>query len=248
MRENMIEYIEAKDIIPIFSGYEVCKSNHSFGPNIRTHYLIHFCLTGKGELIDKFGKHKISVGEAFIIRPGELTTYTADKFDPWEYSWIAFYGDMADKFNTDRSVYRFPLEIGLEVRRLSQNGITAPTVFISLIYNLIYHLFGENHESANTSEKVKQYIDFHYMSAISVSGISAYFGYERSYLYRIFKSSYGIGIKEYIIKKRMESASLLLARGYSVHDTAAAVGYNDQFNFSKAYKTHFGHSPKPRRP
>ncbi|MBE5733393.1 MAG: helix-turn-helix transcriptional regulator, partial [Clostridiales bacterium] len=70
------------------------------------------------------------------------------------------------------------------------------------------------------------------------------FGYERSYLYRIFKNHLGVGIKEYIIKTRMEHAQILLKQGYSVNKTSLAVGYKDQTNFSKAYKKHFGVPPK----
>ena len=158
MKQIMIENIAAKDIIPLFSGEEVCERSHKFGPYARNHYLIHFCLRGAGELYDKFGTHKIKAGEMFIIRPGEITTYVADAENPWEYSWIAFLGDMADVFDTDRSVYSLPMEIGMEIRRLSHEEVTSPTVFISLIYKLIYSLFNDKKEVKNTVEKIKQYI------------------------------------------------------------------------------------------
>ncbi len=242
--ENMIEEIEARDIVPIFSGHEACKKSHTFGPYVRNYYLIHFCLDGAGELIDKYGKHKIKKGELFIIRPGEITTYTADSESPWEYSWIAFGGDMAKIFDTGASVYSFPIEIGLSVRELSLDGISSPSVFISLIFKLIYHIFSETKESGNIAEKMKRYVKFNYMSDITVQKISEYFGFERSYLYRVFKNSTGLSIKEYITKTRMEQAKALLKKGYSVGSTAHAVGYLDQFNFSKAYKAYFGAAPK----
>lgn len=248
MKENMLDQIDARDIIPIFTGYQECCKNHTFGPSVRDYYLIHFCLRGCGELRDKYGCHKISAGEVFIIRPGEMTTYSADSYDPWVYSWIAFYGDMADVFNTERSVYPFPMEIGNEISRITLDGITSPLLSISLIYKLIYQLFGERREVSNVAEKVRQYIDFNYMNSLSVNDLSIYFGYERSYLFRIFKAAYGVGIKEYITEKKMESAAALLERGYSVQRTAFAVGYNDQFNFSKAFKKHYGISPRSKKP
>ena len=39
MLQNMIDDICTKDIIPIFSGHEVCEKNHKFGPYIRDYYL-----------------------------------------------------------------------------------------------------------------------------------------------------------------------------------------------------------------
>ena len=246
MLQNMIDDICTKDIIPIFSGHEVCERNHKYGPHIRDYYLLHFCLNGKGVLIDKFGNHTIRQGELFIIRPGETTTYLADANTPWEYSWVAFGGELADLFNTDRSVYPFPIEIGLSLREFSIDRETNPAIFLSLIYKLIYYLFNEKKENSSIPEKIRQYIDFNYMDNISVLTISNYFGYERSYLYRIFKNHLGVGIKEYIIKTRMEHAQILLKQGYSVNKTSLAVGYKDQTNFSKAYKKHFGESPKKK--
>ena len=246
MLQNMIDDICTKDIIPIFSGHEVCEKNHKYGPHIRDYYLLHFCLNGTGVLIDKFGNHTIRQGELFIIRPGETTTYLADGNTPWEYSWVAFGGELADLFNTDRSVYPFPIEIGLSLREFSIDRETNPAIFLSLIYKLIYYLFNEKKDNSSIPEKIRQYIDFNYMDNISVLTISNYFGYERSYLYRIFKNLFGVGIKEYIIKTRMEHAKILLKKGYSVGNTSLAVGYNDQTNFSKAYKKHFGESPKKK--
>ena len=246
MLQNMIDDICTKDIIPIFSGHEVCERNHKYGPHIRDYYLLHFCLNGTGVLIDKFGNHTIRQGELFIIRPGETTTYLADGNTPWEYSWVAFGGELADLFNTDRSVYPFPIEIGLSLREFSIDRETNPAIFLSLIYKLIYYLFNEKKDNSSIPEKIRQYIDFNYMDNISVLTISNYFGYERSYLYRIFKNHLGVGIKEYIIKTRMEHAQILLKQGYSVNKTSLAVGYKDQTNFSKAYKKHFGESPKKK--
>ena len=209
-------------------------------------FRVQFLLTSAGVLIDKFGNHTIRQGELFIIRPGETTTYLADGNTPWEYSWVAFGGELADLFNTDRSVYPFPIEIGLSLREFSIDRETNPAIFLSLIYKLIYYLFNEKKENSSIPEKIRQYIDFNYMENISVLTISNYFGYERSYLYRIFKNHLGVGIKEYIIKTRMEHAQILLKQGYSVNKTSLAVGYKDQTNFSKAYKKHFGESPKKK--
>ena len=74
------------------------------------------------------------------------------------------------------------------------------------------------------------------MNSITVSSVSDYFRFERSYLYRIFKNYTGMSVKEYITKTRLEHAAILLKNGYSVIETAFAVGYNDPTNFSKAYK------------
>lgn len=235
------------DILPLFAGHEKCAPSYAYGPHTREYYIIHFCLKGNGVLYDKFGKHPVRAGELFIIRPDEITTYQADASTPWEYSWLAFYGNAANVFNESASVYPSPENAGVEIQDLVDANETAPAIYTSIIYKLIYHLFTEKSPKQSFVEKVKQYVIFNYMNDITVESISHFFGFERSYLYRIFKKETNSSVKDFITKVRMNQAKKLLDKGYSVRNTAYAVGYKDQFNFSKAYKKHYETSPKERK-
>ncbi len=95
--------------------------------------------------------------------------------------------------------------------------------------------------------EIKRYIRHEYMNTVSAEGIARSFGFERSYLYRIFKRKYGYGIKEYITKTRMERTETLLQAGHNVGETAYMVGYRDEFNFSKAFKKYYGTPPSKVR-
>lgn len=75
-----------------YCGSESCTPNHSFGPAVRSHYLIHFVRSGKGTYLRRGTKYFLKKGDAFLILPGETTKYMADAKDPWEYTWIAFDG------------------------------------------------------------------------------------------------------------------------------------------------------------
>ena len=85
------------------------------------------------------------------------------------------------------------------------------------------------------------------MEDITVDRLGREFGFERTYLYRIFKQRYGLSPKEYITAVRMEQAKKLLLGGYSVKIAAYMVGYQDEFNFSKAYKKRFGVPPSGQK-
>ena len=236
------EKVEGCGVTPLFVGEDRCAPRHSFGPHIREYYIIHVCLSGKGVLHDKFGTHKISAGELFIIRQGETTVYTADGIDPWHYVWIAFSGEMCEKFNTDSSTYRCPMEIITRLPELIRKEERSPYVYVAMIYELIYNLFSKKAESDKLSE-IKSFIDYNYMQNINVEKITKLFGFERSYLYRIFKSKYGVGVKEYILEVRCERAKQFLRDGHTVSETAYLVGYRDEFNFSRAFKMHAGYAP-----
>lgn len=235
------------ELVVLFSGGERCRPRHNFGPHIREHYILHFCLRGKGVLQDKFGVHRISAGELFVIRPGEPTTYTADEKDPWAYLWLAFRGDVAEAFLTDRSVYPYPPEVAARLRELVEHDEAAAEPYMALVYELIHALFGAKSEKSDKLRDVRRYIRYNYMNELSVAALAKRFGFDRSHLYRLFQKSYGIGVKDYIVRIRMEKARDFLAQGHSVRTTACMVGYGDEFNFSRAFKKHFGYPPSEVR-
>ncbi len=232
-------------LVPVLAGYERCRPSHSFGPAVRKYYLLHFCLSGKGILYDKRGTHKIGAGQFFIIRPDEVTTYTAYASDPWEYTWIGFVGERAAKFLDSPSVMSVPDGIAERLFELARDEVRAEEPYISLLYELVYRLFRESYEDNPTDRlrRLHRYLKFNYMKELKVSDLAREYGFDRSHLYRIFKARYGIGIKEYLTRERMKNASRLLSDGFSVSESAAMVGYSDTFNFSKAFKEHFGVPP-----
>lgn len=232
-----------EELVPLFVGGEQCEAGHSFGPYIRDYHLIHICLSGCGELENAYGTHKVSAGELFVIRKGELTTYRADLGDPWKYVWIAFRGKATEAFSGERSVYQCPPELESRFCRLLEREESAPEAYMAFLYDLIYHLFAGRREKPDKLHDIRRYIRYNYMESLEVSELAARFGFDRSHLYRLFKNDYGIGIKEYITGVRMERAKEFLLGGHSVCDTAFMVGYRDEFNFSKAFKKYYGKAP-----
>lgn len=230
---------------PLFVGYEQCKPSHRYGPHVRSHYLIHFCLTGCGTLQDKNGTHSIKAGELFVIRPDEVTVYEADNNTPWQYCWIAFVGEAAKPFDTAPSVLACPEELDTRFLSFIRAGEQSPAIYLSLLFELLYHLFESSASQIPKGglSEICQYIQYNYMQPLQVGDLAAMFGYERSYLYRLFKNQLGIGVKEYITATRMDKARQFLLLGHSVCDTARMVGFADEFNFSKSYKKHFGTPP-----
>lgn len=243
MKEFIIDSKRFVDIKPLFAGMQSCHPGHSYGPFVRRQFLIHFCLSGKGVFIDPRGTYRISAGELFVIRPGEVTTYIADKEYPWEYMWLGFDGALTGVFGSGKSVYSYSRELGERLRDAIARDVCDAHIYSSILHELISSLFSLSPMDSDTVATVKSYIDYNYMGDISVSNISDRFGFERSYLYRIFKERYGLGIKEYIKKVRMESAAVLLSEGHPAGVSGRVVGYKDEFNFSKSFKKYYGVSP-----
>ena len=243
MKNIMIEKTpKTSDFSPLFSGEEKCVASHSFGPFVRDYYIIHFCLYGEGLLVDKYGEHKIREGELFIIRPGEITTYTADKNNPWHYLWIATLGQKCDELSKLPSVMRCDRELMSRIKTAIDENESNPNLYNSLLFELLYRTSRRETKDDKLSE-AHRYVKYNYMMKLTVEDISTLFGFERSYLYRLFKKRYGMSVKEYIIKVRMDKAKELLKEGNTVTQTAELVGYPDEFAFSKAFKNYLKMSP-----
>jgi two-component system response regulator YesN len=97
-------------------------------------------------------------------------------------------------------------------------------------------------------EKAKCYIMEHLADDLSVSDIASYLYVSPNYLSKLFKRTTGEGCNEYIIKKRIEKAKLLLeTTNIKTCKIAEMVGYKDTNYFSMAVKKNTGMSPKMYR-
>lgn len=97
-------------------------------------------------------------------------------------------------------------------------------------------------------DKAKRYIMDHLPDGLSVSDIASFLYVTPNYLSRLFKKVTGEGCNEYIVRKRIEKAKLLLeATNLKTSKIAALVGYNDTNYFSLAVKKNTGMSPKKYR-
>lgn len=80
-------------------------------------------------------------------------------------------------------------------------------------------------------------------SEFSVSEITSELGISRSMLYMKMKSLMNISIGDFIRKRRIDTACVLLAKGHNVSETAYMTGFSDPNYFSKVFKKAKGVSP-----
>lgn len=94
------------------------------------------------------------------------------------------------------------------------------------------------------TERVKSYIDIAFMHNITLERIAQEFRYNESYLGRQFKKKYGVSIRSYMKRKRVEYAAQLLV---DTQDKILHVGYKAGFDnvtyFNKAFKEAYGMAP-----
>ncbi|WP_010245095.1 response regulator transcription factor [Acetivibrio cellulolyticus] len=89
----------------------------------------------------------------------------------------------------------------------------------------------------DTVNKIKSYIMENYIqSDLDLTFIAHTFGFNSSYLSRLFKAETGVNIIDYLIECRMEKAIDYAKKGTMMYVTAKMVGIPDPNYFGKCFK------------
>ena len=98
------------------------------------------------------------------------------------------------------------------------------------------------------SEQLKEYIDCHLSHDLSTKTLCNKLFISKSKLYRLSTETFGMGISEYIIQKRIEKAKkLLCSTNLYLYRIAEETGFKDQNYFSKTFKKFTGYLPTQYR-
>ena len=97
-------------------------------------------------------------------------------------------------------------------------------------------------------QRIKSYIDKHYLSDINLNATASQLNISSSYLTHVFKAGTGYSPMQYITRRRIgEAQSFLLMTDLSVSEIAGIVGFNNISNFHKIFQKYIGISPKKYR-
>ena len=254
-------------------GWEQCTPAHSFGPAARNHYLFHYVISGTGTLMADDSKgvtqtYQIKSGQGFMLFPGQISTYVADKNLPWEYAWLEFDGlkvrEMIEiaGITKDSPIYHanskdLRQNMMEEMLYIVKNADKSPLHLIGHLYLFLDYMT----RSAETM-RLKQggrlrdfyikealsFIEQNFQNDISVEDIAAFCGLNRSYFGKIFHDTIGKSPQEFLMSYRMQKATeLLKLTQLSIGDIGNAVGYSNQLHFSRAFKNVYGVSPREWR-
>lgn len=240
----------------IVAGYEQCAKDKSMiGPLVRSHFVIHYCLSGKGQFKIEKQEYEIQENDMFFIPVDTKISYKPDENDPWTYLWIEVNGSAAQAlfqkagFTKETPVFHDKeqklKEIFcslLESMEGKSNDLIASAKVYQLLFEIIQNRSNEKkeiqHETKDVIKKICSYINENYTrSTLTTASIAKHFFMNEAYLSRIFKKQTGFTITRYIYDIRMQKARLLLLSGrLNVQEVAYSVGFNDPLYFSKQFK------------
>jgi len=92
--------------------------------------------------------------------------------------------------------------------------------------------------------KVIHYIEENYNDDLTLDELSKVASFSKYHFHRIFKSIIGENLSEYIKRVRLSSTTLKFKSDKKITQIALDSGYETNASFSKAFKNHFGITPK----
>ena len=246
LHAEIIRNEEYYGLNPTLFGYENCEKCHSYGPAMRTYWLVHYVVSGTGIFRIDSKEYSVHPGELFIAPPYTEMYYEADKKNPWSYIWIGF-----------DATHGLPAPLPYILKLPEANNVfnamkncadfsEGRSAFLcSKLWELFALILGKEKHPQNDYVKIAlDCIHAEYATGITVNEIASRLNIDRTYLHHLFKEKVGISPKQYLLNHRMNiAASLLKNNNASVAIASYSVGYTDSFVFSKMFKKHFGVSP-----
>lgn len=256
---------EEQDLCLNTFGHSVTKPCHKYGPAVRSYYLIHFILDGKGEFFANQISYKLKKGQGFLIEPDEQTVYMADEKDPWTYIWVGFSGRKAGQIIHSMGLSRdnpvFSCDSGnllyqYVIEMIAHNRSNPVDTYRTLgtLY-LFFSVLADSRKDflpptdSNTYiQHAISYIQDHIQEPLKIQDIASYVNLNRSYLSVLFKKQTGMSPLSYIQTFRVTKAKHLLeSTSLSVSSIAFSCGYQKPESLIKFFKKTYGLSPTAYR-
>ncbi|MBR7008305.1 MAG: helix-turn-helix transcriptional regulator [Ruminococcus sp.] len=225
------------------------------------HQLI-LCLEGEGKMIAAGKKYDMRKGSVVYIPVDTAHEFTADKtmlrLFTLDLSGEGLTGILESvrlvKVRCERLDKSEPFAMLLSsIMEIVRSGgssaayeSSAKAFELLIMLHKALNLTSDNPDGQKYSQlaPVIKYIDENYRSEMSLDDLAAMISKSPQYLCRLFKECYKMRPFEYLARKRIQMAKLMLVEdGYNVNEVSQFVGYNDCSYFCSVFKKHEGISP-----
>lgn len=231
-------------------------------------FLFFTVTSGSGTLVYNEKTYKLESGDCVFIDCRNPYSHTTDPDNLWKLKWIHFYGPnvpaIYDKYRERGGRAVFHPEDGEKIEEVWSSLMTVAgsadymrdmKINSSLAELLVLVMSESWHpEDQITAKKkasvadVKEYLDSHYQTKITLDGLADQFYINKYYLTKVFKEQYGQSITAYLLNIRITKAKQLLRFSEkSVEEIGLEVGLGAPHYFSQTFKSVEGVPPSRYR-
>ena len=221
-----------------------------------------YCVRGSGVLKVGGNEYNITAGDGFYLPPKVPHEYYPTE-DIWETHWITFEGREIENMmkyikleqtrvfriydiNTLDAIFKKMLHLMRTNYYYGGQQCSAYLYSFFIEFNRVVNMQNGTRDSAklNQLQPVIDYINKNYQKDITLTELSNLIGLSPQYLCRLFKECLNLRPFEYLARKRIQQAKLLLLEDKrNVNEIAGEVGYNDCSYFCAVFKKHEMLSP-----
>ncbi len=243
-----------------------------FHMHIHAECEIFYFLSGHAECLVEGSIYPLEPGSLIIMRPAESHKVKILQSKQYERCTLNFPVSIADSIDPDRILMRpfldRPLGMGnlyspMEIKSFSfetyfkrmcscNDAYTAALESQLCLYSIldsirIAYLKRDVEEYAASQTRAGQmlaYVNEHLFEDISIPSLAEHFFLSAAQFNRVFKAAAGSSPWEYILLKRLTAAKEKIRSGTQAVKACTDCGFGDYSVFFRAYKKHFGCSPK----
>jgi AraC-like DNA-binding protein len=219
--------------------------------------------THRGEGVFEFeGKpHRVPPGRAFIAMLPEqsLYYYPAEAREPWVFSWINFYGELAVHLWRNLRTQAGPViplappavrlfrRLAMRAaRRKWADPYEASRAAYEFYLETLRHL--PRPPATRPFQDVISYFHAHYQEGVRMKEVAARAGISREHFTRLFARQMGCGPAAFLRRLRLEAAARLLrTTDLPVAEAAFRSGWTSATKLDVFFKRHYGVSPREYR-
>lgn len=251
-------------------GRRYCEEGATIEPHPhREWYELTVVRGGSATVITNGEPCTVKSGDIYLSFPYEVHEIRADGGGNLDYDFLAFYpadGELKRDLDKIRENYHGGLSrvfsdekiaslLGYAISEFSSKDAPYSEQVVTDILRLIttYLIRDFNNITSAPTEvseaeilcyKIMNYVDTHIYTVSGVSELAEKFNYNYRYLSGFFKRTTGKNLSEYLRVRRLETAkAMILEDKKRINEIAELFGYTP-YSFSKAFKAHYGVSPK----
>lgn len=234
--------------------------NDIFYRHMHNNLEIHLIVRGSGTFVLDGGEIQISPYDLIIIPPHCYHVFDVNKKVPYErivFNFpVDYYGmdlfSIIDKPRIHNLSSHYEIIENFEkIRELNEtydakDFINALHLYVQLILLQLKNTkfdIGPSRTANQITASVLEYIDEHLFEKLDVAVIAKALYVSKSHLQNTFYKSMKIGLKSYIIRRKMDKAQMLINEGNKASKVSLKLGYKTYSTFYKSYKNIYGIPP-----